>query len=81
MYYADTDECMVWLVLYLLCCGAYYSSRQVPLFDRGTDGTSRKQKFIMGQRNWCRVKVVEGSGDLLFDIRVEKDKGSGQTTG
>ena len=34
----------------------------------------------MGARNWCSVKW-EPSGSLRFDIRVEKQKGGGQTVG
>jgi hypothetical protein len=35
----------------------------------------------MGRRNWCKVNWDEGTGDLVFDIRVEKEKGHGQTVG
>jgi hypothetical protein len=29
----------------------------------------------MGRRNWCGITLEETSGELLFDIRVEKKKG------
>lgn len=35
----------------------------------------------MGQRNWCSVKYKESTGELIFDIRVETEKGCGQTHG
>lgn len=54
---------------------------QMPLFQTETNGTARKQKFIMGQRNWCQVDWDEQSRELNFDIRVEKEKGHGQTVG
>jgi hypothetical protein len=53
----------------------------VPLFSTETDGQSRKQKFIMGKRNWCTVDWGEMTRELVFDIRVEKEKGCGKTVG
>ncbi|PPQ81212.1 hypothetical protein CVT25_015736 [Psilocybe cyanescens] len=53
----------------------------VPIFKKEPMGQSRKQKFIMGRRNWCRVDWDENTGDLIFDIRVEREKGYGITTG
>ncbi|KAF8232307.1 hypothetical protein L208DRAFT_1272706 [Tricholoma matsutake] len=53
----------------------------IPIFDTETNGTPRKQKFIMGRRNWCQVEWDPRTGELIFDIRVEKDKGLGQTVG
>lgn len=35
----------------------------------------------MGRRNWCQVDWDSGTGELVFDIRVEKEKGGGQTVG
>jgi hypothetical protein len=54
---------------------------QIPIFNKETDGSPRKQKFIMGRRNWCSVDWDPLSGDLIFDIRVEKEKGCGETVG
>ncbi|TFK72175.1 hypothetical protein BDN72DRAFT_371720 [Pluteus cervinus] len=52
-----------------------------PLFGQDPDGTQRKQKHIMGRRNWCQVDWDASSGDLIFDIRVEKAKGEGNSVG
>ncbi|KAG6831193.1 hypothetical protein H0H92_012333 [Tricholoma furcatifolium] len=53
----------------------------MPLFQHETNGQTRKQKFIMGRRNWCGVVWDERTGELVFDIRVEKEKGLGETVG
>jgi hypothetical protein len=53
----------------------------IPVFSKDTNGTSRKQKYIMARRNWCSVNWDHATGDLLFDIRVEKEKGIGNTVG
>jgi hypothetical protein len=34
----------------------------------------------MGRRNWTSVHLNE-SGGLVFDIRVEREKGHGETVG
>jgi hypothetical protein len=52
----------------------------LPIFQTETNGTVRKKKHIMGQRNWCCVDWND-SGELAFDIRVEKVKGQGETVG
>ncbi|KAM6500879.1 hypothetical protein JOM56_003893 [Amanita muscaria] len=53
----------------------------VPLFVDDTDGSQRKQKYIMGKRNWCQVDWDPYSGELVFDLRVEQKKGVGTTVG
>ncbi|KAI1788498.1 hypothetical protein LXA43DRAFT_894527 [Ganoderma leucocontextum] len=53
----------------------------VPIFEKDTDGSAPKSKYIMGKRNWCSVKWDPSTGDLIWDIRVEISKGNGQTTG
>jgi len=53
----------------------------VPLFDRDTDGSKPKSQYIMGRRNWCSIMLKQPSGDLSFDIRVEKETGYGETVG
>ncbi|KAF9264742.1 hypothetical protein L218DRAFT_862250 [Marasmius fiardii PR-910] len=53
----------------------------LPIFSTEGDGSSRKQKYIMGKRNWCSSWLDESTGELIFDIRVEKDKGVGKSTG
>ncbi|KAJ7046626.1 hypothetical protein C8F04DRAFT_1307530, partial [Mycena alexandri] len=51
----------------------------IPLFKTETNGKPRKQKFIMGRRNWCQVDYDDG--DWIFEIHVEREKGMGQTVG
>jgi len=52
----------------------------IPLFaTEPNSGQSRKQKYIMGRRNWCRVEWDAQTGEIEFDIRVEKEKGHGVT--
>ncbi|KAJ7098064.1 hypothetical protein B0H15DRAFT_773302, partial [Mycena belliarum] len=51
----------------------------IPVFTTETNGKPRKQKFIMGRRNWCQVDY--DNGEWVFEIRVEKEKGIGHTTG
>ncbi|KAF9566336.1 hypothetical protein CPC08DRAFT_628649 [Agrocybe pediades] len=54
----------------------------IPLFSKEPlTGQSRKQKYIMGKRNWCLVEWDNQTGDVIFDIRVEKEKGCGVTAG
>ncbi|KAI9511315.1 hypothetical protein F5148DRAFT_1274284 [Russula earlei] len=53
----------------------------VALFQKDTDGSKPKSHYIMGRRNWCSITLKEPSGDLSFDIRVEKAKGRGETVG
>jgi hypothetical protein len=35
----------------------------------------------MAKRNWCSITLEQPSGELLFDIRVEKARGHGETIG
>lgn len=35
----------------------------------------------MGRRNWCSTRLDDTTGDLEFDIRVEREKGVGETVG
>ncbi|KAH9977284.1 hypothetical protein BGW80DRAFT_1435953 [Lactifluus volemus] len=45
-----------------------------PLFAKDTDGSKPR-------RNWCSITLEQPSGELLFDIRVEKARGHGETIG
>ena len=54
---------------------------KIQLFDKDTDGSKPKSHYIMGRRNWCCITLKQPSNDLLFDIRVEKQKGHGETVG
>lgn len=49
----------------------------VPTFEKGFDGQKQKAKYIAGARNWCAVTRDAQSGELEFELRVEKTKGSG----
>ncbi len=52
----------------------------VPLFEHGLDGKpQKKDKYIVGARNWCAVTYQPGSSELQFDLRVEEAKGKGVT--
>lgn len=53
----------------------------MPIFSTETNGSSRKQRYIMGRRNWCVAEYDERTGGVLFDIRVEREKGYGATVG
>ncbi|KAF8321571.1 hypothetical protein DL93DRAFT_2163184 [Clavulina sp. PMI_390] len=53
----------------------------IDLFPKNPDGTSNKLNNIMGKRNYTSVQINESTGDLVFDIRVEKEKGIGATVG
>ncbi|EIW72301.1 hypothetical protein TREMEDRAFT_25176 [Tremella mesenterica DSM 1558] len=50
----------------------------VPLFDKDTDGTPMKRKLAQPRRNYTIVQYLS-SGELEFDIRVEKSQGAGET--
>ncbi|KAI0253864.1 hypothetical protein BJV78DRAFT_1371871 [Lactifluus subvellereus] len=52
-----------------------------PLFSKDADGSKPKSQYIMGRRNWCSITLEHPSEELLFDIRVEKKKGHGETIG
>jgi hypothetical protein len=82
LQYADTDEEMVGHNRSQSTVGLDHKAGcQVPLFEKDTDGSKPKSLYIMGRRNWCRFTLNQASGDLLFDIRVEKEKGCGETVG
>ncbi|KAK7014992.1 C-CAP/cofactor C-like domain-containing protein [Favolaschia claudopus] len=51
----------------------------IPIFATEPNGRPRKQKFIMGRRNWCQVDYE--NDEWVFEIRVEKEKGLGETAG
>jgi len=53
----------------------------VPMFDKEPNGSNAKSKYVMGRRNWCSVYYDDSTGSLVFDIRVEQEKGHGTTVG
>lgn len=81
MHHNETDETMVRCLFELNTRDSIASStnQQIPIFTTETNGKPRKQKFIMGRRNWCQVNYE--NDEWVFDIRVEKEKGMGQTVG
>ena len=82
LHHEQTDETMVRAsCLYHLDVARSYPPPQIPIFERDPDGSSPKSKYIMGRRNWCSVKWDPQNGDLVWDIRVEIQKGNGQTSG
>lgn len=81
LHHADTDEIMVSANRPQNTNNWPLTSEQVPIFEKDTDGTPPKSKYIMGRRNWCSVVYDPSSGDLVWDIRIEIRKGYGQTTG
>jgi hypothetical protein len=79
LHHGETDECMV-----CPCFISFYATNQIyqiPIFNKETNGSNRKQKYIMGARNWCSIDFDHTTGALIFDIRVEKVKGCGETVG
>lgn len=54
----------------------------LPIFTHEPNGAPRaKNKYIMGRRNWCAMHWDNTTGDLVFDLRVEKEKGVGTSVG
>ncbi|KAL4076965.1 hypothetical protein V8B97DRAFT_1866259 [Scleroderma yunnanense] len=54
----------------------------MPIFTHEPDGTPRmKNKYIMGRRNWCAIRWDRSTRDVVFDLRVEKEKGVGTSVG
>lgn len=54
----------------------------MPIFTHEPNGAPRaKNKYIMGRRNWCAMHWDNTTGDLVFDLRVEKEKGVGTSVG
>jgi hypothetical protein len=81
LHHADTDEEMVSQYSAMYLDSTNKEGDQLPIFKSDTDESKRKGKYIMGRRNWCEITLEETSGDLSFDIRVEKRKGYGETVG
>lgn len=50
----------------------------IPLFVTDTDGKPMAKKFVQPRRNYAAVEYTE-KGELVFDIRVEKAQGAGET--
>nr|ODN95442.1 plasma membrane protein [Cryptococcus depauperatus CBS 7855] len=52
----------------------------IPLFAHDTDGKALKRKFALNRRNYTIVEYNSQEG-LVFDIRIEKSQGAGETVG
>ncbi|TXT06137.1 hypothetical protein VHUM_03610 [Vanrija humicola] len=48
------------------------------IFAKDTDGKKQRKPYVLPRRNYTAIEYLE-SGDLLFDIRVEKKQGAGDT--
>ncbi|KAJ3562891.1 hypothetical protein NP233_g9293 [Leucocoprinus birnbaumii] len=51
----------------------------MPLFAKDTDGSSRRQKYVMGRRNWCSVNWDRNTGNMNYSLQIERQKGNGVT--
>lgn len=82
LHHIETDESMVRPFIGSMFVNVKDIGSQIPLFDvEPHDGSKRSQKFIMGKRNWCGVRWDGQTGDLVFTLFIEKEKGGGQTKG
>ncbi|GAC98403.1 plasma membrane protein [Pseudozyma hubeiensis SY62] len=61
----------------LFYCGT--KETMVPLFETDLNDQKQKDKYIIGARNWCSVEYLTATGELEFDLRVEKVRGGGET--
>ncbi|WRT69400.1 uncharacterized protein IL334_006384 [Kwoniella shivajii] len=50
----------------------------IPLFEKDTDGSASKLKYVLNRRNYTAVEY-NSAGELVFDIKVEKTQGGGET--
>ncbi|KAL1409475.1 hypothetical protein Q8F55_003458 [Vanrija albida] len=50
----------------------------LPIFDKDTDGKKQRKPYVLPRRNYTAIQYLD-TGDLLFDLRVEKFKGAGDT--
>jgi hypothetical protein len=54
---------------------------QVPVFQEGLRTESRRLNYVAGARNYTIGERDPATGDLVFDIRVERWQGQGVTKG
>ncbi|KAL4399767.1 hypothetical protein ACI68E_002676 [Malassezia pachydermatis] len=57
---------------------AHTREGMIPMFEYGLDDEKLKQKYIIGARNWCAAEYNEQKDEIVFELRVEKAKGSGR---
>lgn len=58
---------------------AHTRENMLPLFQYDLEDKKQSNKYIIGARNWCAAYIDESTGELHFDLHVEKSKGSGET--
>ena len=75
MHAQDTDEGMV---IQALTDVNIFDSLLTNLIGHWQPNSGR---YIMGRRNWCGVWWDQKSQNLIFDIRVETQKGIGEIVG
>ncbi|KAJ9097271.1 hypothetical protein QFC21_004940 [Naganishia friedmannii] len=51
----------------------------LPLFEIDVDGSTRKNKYVIGRRNYAIARMDAATRDLIFDIRLEIVQGEGNT--
>jgi len=52
--------------------------RMIPLFEKETDGSKKRRPRVQARRNYTAVEYKQ-TGELVFDFRVEKEQGLGET--
>lgn len=53
--------------------------KMLPLFKYDLNDEKQHNKYIIGARNWSSAYVDPTSGELVFDLHVERAKGSGES--
>lgn len=51
----------------------------VKLFEIDTNGEKCSFPYVMPRRNWTSIEFDNETGNLVYDIKVEIEKGSGTT--
>ncbi|TIC72570.1 hypothetical protein E3Q00_03843 [Wallemia mellicola] len=51
----------------------------VKLFEIDTNGEKSSFPYVMPRRNWTSIEFDDETGDLVYDIKIEIEKGSGTT--
>ncbi|WFD34511.1 hypothetical protein MCUN1_001352 [Malassezia cuniculi] len=50
----------------------------LPLFEKDFSGKPQKNKYIVGARNWCATEYDTKTNELVMQLRVEKEQGTGK---
>jgi len=78
MHHEHTDEVMVRSIQSLV---TKPDEVQLPVFPEGLRTGTRQLNYVAGARNYTIGEHDPVSGDFVFDIRVEKRQGEGETKG